>query len=59
MLTKHMYQKIAKIVRTETFTQVNDGFKYVIKEHLVDALCIAFKEDNERFDAEIFRGECM
>ena len=52
--TKKLYKQIADILRKLTYTQANDGFKYLSKNELIDELCKIFKLDNQRFDTDRF-----
>lgn len=58
MMTKKDFAAIARIIRTNEVYDPTTHRLYVVKEHLVRALCDLFAEQNPRFDATRFCDAC-
>ena len=52
------FKAIADIIAKNTYTQANDGYKYVSLEVLIDELVSYFLQENSRFDAFRFERAC-
>ena len=57
-LSKKHFKAIADIIAKNTYTQANDGYKYVSLEVLIDELVSYFSHENSRFDALRFERAC-
>ena len=53
-MTRKDYIRFAKIIKDN---KLNDT-KYLIKDSLIDDLCIVFKQDNSLFDKARFVDAC-
>jgi len=58
-LTKKNFEAIAEILHKETFTQADDGFKYVALYPLIDSLTDYFEKENPAFDPQPFEAAVL
>ena len=54
-MTRKDYIKIAKIIKDNQCTNYNNR---LLKDSLIDDLCIVFKQDNSNFDKYRFVNAC-
>jgi len=59
-MTRKDYIKIARVIKDNTsVTYIDNGtIANVVKDSLIDDLCIMFKQDNSLFDRQRFVDAC-
>lgn len=58
-LTKQHFSKLAEIIRVNTFTSANDGYKHISVTMLIDELSKYFKTQNPLFNENQFKKACL
>lgn len=53
-LTKKDFKKVAEFLNKNTYTQANDGFKYLSLNELMSFLIELFESENKNFNKDLF-----
>ena len=58
-LSKQHFSRIAEIIRINTYTQENDGYRYCSVETIIQEIADYFKTQNPLFNENRFKKACL